>query len=394
MLIFCLILILLPYFTLSPDAPNQYPSILASKEAEIAKRSLDLPRDKNTPSPSIAALLGIFPGIGHLYLGDYTTAGVQMGMYLGLSAMSSHFSSQKDYIAWKDRNVTFKTEDVLIGYAFQKEGLTYSNSLNPFPESERIRFTETKFERDVRLYREGKLSEQNTFIKYGDYSRTNHNTYYSDILSNPVLSMSLYSIYSAYRDAGGLGDYKKNESISDLAISPFNPRILKESYVYVPMILLTFLAASDRISPDGADPILAPRRLLSDGSLYAGAFVTGISPAIGEEAFFRGYLNHRLSLSGLGPYGGLGTSSLLFMLAHEGNEDARDGRLARLLGGFYLGYIHLIYGYDLRPSIAVHFWWNFILGVSQISKYVADPNYDKSQREVFFMPITYTINIQ
>ena len=160
------------------------------------------------------------------------------------------------------------------------------------------------------------------------------------------------------------------------------------------MILMSFLAGSDRISPDGSDPILAPRSLIKDGSLYGGAFITGISPAIGEEAFFRGYLNQRLTMSGLGPYWGLGSSSLLFMLAHEGNDDAREGRLSRLIGGIYLGYVHLLYGYDIRPSIALHFWWNFILGISQISRYVADPNYDKSQREVFFMPITYTLQIK
>lgn len=394
MRLFGILILCFSFSGLNAVDPKVYPSISDSKEAEIAKRRLDLPREKNSPSPSVAAVLGVFPGIGHLYLGDYNTAAVQMGMYFGLSAMSSHFSSQKDYISWNDRNVTFKTEDVLIGYAYQKEGYTYTNSLYLYPGSDKIGIVETQFERDIRLYREGKLAEQNTFLKYGDYSRTNYSTYYSDQLSNPMLSMSLYSIYSAYRDAGGLGEYKKSESISDLAFAPFNPKILKESYVYIPMILLTILAASDRISPDGSNPILAPSRLINDGSLYAGAFVSGISPAIGEEAFFRGYLNHRLSMSGLGTYGGLGTSSLLFMLAHEGNADAQEGRLARLVGGAYLGYIHLLYGYDLRPSIAVHFWWNFILGVSQISRYIDDPNYDKSQREVFFMPISYTVNLQ
>jgi membrane protease YdiL (CAAX protease family) len=82
------------------------------------------------------------------------------------------------------------------------------------------------------------------------------------------------------------------------------------------------------------------------------------------------------------------------MLAHEGNSDATDGRLVRFLGGVYLGYIHMKHGYDIRPSIAAHFWWNFIIGISQIAKYKSDPNYDKSQREVFFMPISYTLQLQ
>lgn len=384
------ILIFILSIEISTNPPIPYPDIKTARNKWKTQNSPPIP----PPYPGIAALLGIFPGAGHLYLGDYTTAGVQMGGYFAFSALQSHFSSQKDYIPWKDRKVEFSTDDVLLGYAFQREGMTYTNSFVAFPGRENLGIIETAFERDLRLYKEGKIAEQNTFLKYGDYTRTNRNTYFSDTLSNPVLSLSLYSIYSAYRDAGGLGEYKKSESIGDLAYSPFNFQILKLPYVYIPMILMSFLAGSDRISPDGSDPILAPRSLIKDGSLYGGAFITGISPAIGEEAFFRGYLNQRLTMSGLGPYWGLGSSSLLFMLAHEGNDDAREGRLSRLIGGIYLGYVHLLYGYDIRPSIALHFWWNFILGISQISRYVADPNYDKSQREVFFMPITYTLQIK
>jgi membrane protease YdiL (CAAX protease family) len=96
----------------------------------------------------------------------------------------------------------------------------------------------------------------------------------------------------------------------------------------------------------------------------------------------------------LGPYGGLGVSSTIFMLAHEGNADAKDGRFVRLLGGLYFGYIHMIYGYDLRPSIAAHFWYNFLIGLSELSRYKSDPNYDKSERDVFFMPLSYTLQIQ
>jgi membrane protease YdiL (CAAX protease family) len=74
-----------------------------------------------------------------------------------------------------------------------------------------------------------------------------------------------------------------------------------------------------------------------------------MSPGIGEEAFFRGYLNHSLSTS-YGPVTGIGTSSLLFMLAHEGNTDASSGRPARLLAGLYLGWLHYKSGYDIRPG--------------------------------------------
>jgi membrane protease YdiL (CAAX protease family) len=331
--------------------------------------------------------------MGQAYIGNYTTAGVQFGMFVGIEGTRRHFSGQPDYIDSKKREVTFSTESVLIGYGFQRSGLTYTDI--PLPISDDFKWSETKFERDYRLIKEKRFAEQNTYIKYGEYTRTNRNTYYSDMLSNPVLSLSLYSIYSSYRDAGGLGEYKKSESIEDLAIAPFNPNVLKLPFVYGPLLAISLFFGLGQVVNDGSNPILLPESLKKDGSLYAGAFVSGISPAIGEEAFFRGYLNHRLSMSPLlGPYGGLGVSSTIFMLAHEGNADAKDGRFVRLLGGLYFGYIHMIYGYDLRPSIAAHFWYNFLIGLSELSKYKSDPNYDKSERDVFFMPLSYTLQIQ
>lgn len=388
------VLILLFYIFLNPlqgDSPNEYETIENARTEALERLKNSTPKEKNEPSARIAALLGIIPGMGHAYLGDYTTAGIQFGLYTGIETARSHFSSQKDYISFKDREVTFKTEDVLIGYGFQKSGLTYTDL--PLPIADNFSSSETKFERDLRLLKEKQIAEQNTYIKYGDYSRTNRNTYYSDLLSNPSLSMSMYSIYSSYRDAGGLGDYKKSESIQDLAYAPFNPNIIKLPYVYAPILFLSALAGLGSLADDGSNPILGPESLKKDGSLITGSFISGISPAIGEEAFFRGYLNQRISMS-YGSYTGLGISSTLFMLAHEGNSDATDGRLARFLGGVYLGYIHMKHGYDLRPSIAAHFWWNFIIGLSQIAKYKSDPNYDKSQREVFFMPISYTLQLQ
>ncbi len=388
---FVFFVLIFPIYSLFADLPTEYETLEKARTDAIERLNAPSSKEKNEVSPRIAALLGIIPGMGHAYLGDYSTAGVQFGMYAGIQSTRSYLSNQNDYISSKDREVTFKTEDVLIGYGFQKAGLTYTNT--PLPILDNFNLSETKYERDLRLYKEKQIAEQNTYIKYGDYTRTNRSTYYSDLLSNPSLSMSLYSIYSSYRDAGGLGEYKKNESIQDLAYAPFNPNILKNPYVFAPIIFFTAFAGLNAIADDGSNPTLGPESLKKDGSLYAGSFMTGISPAIGEEAFFRGYLNQRLSMS-YGTYTGLGISSTLFMLAHEGNSDATDGRLVRFLGGVYLGYIHMKHGYDIRPSIAAHFWWNFIIGISQIAKYKSDPNYDKSQREVFFMPISYTLQLQ
>ncbi len=371
---------------------QQFPNLNSAQKFELDRRQKEPPKPPDSPNPAFAGLLGIVPGLGQAYLGNYRTAGVQFGMFLGVESMLGYYYRHPDYLAPDQREVKFSSESVLLGYSFQKAGLTYTDT--PLPLGNDFQWIETKYGRDSKLLRERQLAEQNTFLKYGEYSRTNRATYYADMLSNPALSLSLYSIYSSYRDAGGLGEYKKSESIEDLALAPFQAKVLKLPYVYAPLLAISLLLGAGQVVNDGSNPILLPESLKKDGSLYAGAFVSGLSPAIGEEAFFRGYLNHRLSMSSLGPYGGLGLSSTLFMLAHEGNSDARDGRLVRLLGGLYFGYIHMIYGYDLRPSIAAHFWYNFLIGLSELSRYKADPNYNKSEREVFYMPISYTIQIQ
>jgi hypothetical protein len=40
----------------------------------------------------------------------------------------------------------------------------------------------------------------------------------ADMLNNPILSTMMYSVYSAYRDAGAMGEEKKAESINQLSI--------------------------------------------------------------------------------------------------------------------------------------------------------------------------------
>lgn len=329
-----------------------------------------------TPSPRIASLLGSFPGLGHAYLGDYKTMGAQLTFLSTFYGIGSVYASKPDYINSEEREVKFDLYDATLGYLLQKNGYVYTDL--PL-------LSETKWDRNLRLWQEHQIAEVNTFMKYGPYTRSSRSTLIADAMGNPILSTAMYSIYSSYRDAGGLGEYKKSESILDLAYAPFNPQFLKNPLVFAPLIILTSLF----VQADSNDPILIQKSTKKDGTLVGVSFINGISPAIGEEAFFRGYLNHNLCMS-FGPYVGIGASGLLFMLAHEGNEDAAQGRASRLLGGLYLGLVHVLFGYDLRPSVALHFWWNFLIGLAEMKRYKADPNWSKTQREVFYMPIQYT----
>ncbi|MDX1961225.1 MAG: CPBP family intramembrane glutamic endopeptidase [Leptospiraceae bacterium] len=336
---------------------------------------------QNKKDPYLAASLGIVPGLGQAYLGNTTDGGIQLGTFISFYSLRQHFLSQPDYIRFEERQVKFDFKDALFGYGMQRNGLVY----NDLPI-----FSETNFDRTSRLLKEGQLAEQNPLIKYGEYSRTSRSSVYSDMLANPVISVMMYSVYSSFRDGGGLGTEKKNETLLEISLSPFQPSILKKEMVYIPLLIFGGLLGLDSLNPSSENPILTPSSVKRDGSLYLSAFATGISPAIGEEAFFRGYMNYNLTRT-YGTNVGIFASGSIFMLAHEGNSDAAEGRLSRLLAGLYLGYVHVMNGYDIKPGVALHFWYNFFIGLSEISRHKSDPNYDKSQRDVYYMPIQFTL---
>jgi hypothetical protein len=340
-------------------------------------------------NPHLAALLGIIPGVGQAYLGNPLAAVSQMSVFLALSSLEGYYLTRPDYIPVDQRDIKFSFTDMYTGRLANQNGLAYNNL--PLTDSERNKtiltfqnqpiFGENQYERMERMIQEKKLVELNPWVKYGDY----------DALNNPVLSTMMYSSYSAFRDAGGTGKRTKDEDAFSIASAPFDPDVLKEPTVFVPIALIAVMSVASYKSP--GKPILAPDSVRRDGTLPGVAFINGISPAIGEEAFFRGYLNESLIVN-YGPIWGIAGSSTLFMLAHEGTSDAAQGRLARLAGGVFLGWLHIYHGFDIRPGTAVHFWYNFLLSLAEISQYHSDRNYSKSNREVFYMPISYTLPIQ
>jgi membrane protease YdiL (CAAX protease family) len=377
------------------DSPNTEPSKEISSPTPTENQDISKENTKPKKNPKVAALLGIIPGVGQAYIGNYYTGAFQMGLFLGLNDLRWQYARRVDYIPHEQRLVEFKFEDALVAEELKKQNYVYSDvpykaavgNQEFYKELEYGPiFSETRFDRDSRLIRERKLAEENLLFKYGTYQRESRSSHRADTLSNPILSTMMYSVYSSFRDAGGLGEEKKSETIGQLAYSPFNIDYLKRPNVFIPILLITAIAG---LGNQNGNPILVPPSLKKDGSLYASAFINGISPGVGEEAFFRGYVNYSL-VNSYGANVGIGGSSLLFMLAHEGNPDASDGRLSRLLAGIYLGYIHYKSNFDIKPGIAVHFWWNFIIGLSMIQNYKGDSGFEKSPREVYYMPIQYS----
>ena len=203
-LCFFLLLFLVPTFYLSSDEIEEQTSIRNSRDLEVQKSNWGKPLPPDSPNPRAAAFLGIIPGLGQAYLGNPGTAGFQMGLFLGINRTRSYMVHQPDYIKLKDRNVDFDLFDAYLGTSLQRNNSVYTDL--PL-------ISETQYDRTLRLFSNKAIAELNPYIKYGPYERTNKSSFVADNLSNPELSVILYSVYSSYRDAGGLGEYKKSEKM-------------------------------------------------------------------------------------------------------------------------------------------------------------------------------------
>jgi membrane protease YdiL (CAAX protease family) len=175
--------------------------------------------------------------------------------------------------------------------------------------------------------------------------------------------------------------FAPRDSMADLVAAPFNWQVMKRPAVWLGIIgtlavgLGATLALSDDIDTDqvGDDPNLFGKTVDPRyGYPIAGA--TGLMffshVAVGEEAFFRGYIQSSLARNS-GENAGWVGASLVFGAAHIPNmyalpeEERTDYLLYGLpiitAAGFYLGWVYRDSGYSMAPSTAVHFWYDFLL---------------------------------
>lgn len=209
----------------------------------------------------------------------------------------------------------------------------------------------------------------------------------------------MYSVFDAYRTARlmrGNEGYRlpvSEESLSDLLLAPFSPSVLKSPWVWAgtPLMVAAGVALSLAIS----DSELPDRNLFNDeevnflgrrygrasGLALGSAYFAGLfSPVgVGEEALFRGVLLPAISES-FGVGWGLTLSSLLFGAAHIGNfGGASDYQYKTAafavpfitLGGAYMGWVATKHEFTLARSVAIHFWYNFLLSTVD---FVLDPH--------------------
>ena len=179
------------------------------------------------------------------------------------------------------------------------------------------------------------------------------------------------------------------ESLTELAAAPFSGQVLSAPVVWGG--IAGSLAAGILVSAlvDGIDtrnlgrrPVLFGREMNSAVGYPLGiAIGMGLFEhvALAEEMAFRGVLQSGLSRS-YGESAGWMYSSLVFGLLHASNIVFldRSQRLAYLvigvpfitLLGSYLGLAYRSSGYSLAPSVAIHFWYDFLLSAAF---FVADP---------------------
>ncbi|MCZ6532728.1 MAG: CPBP family intramembrane metalloprotease [SAR324 cluster bacterium] len=208
---------------------------------------------------------------------------------------------------------------------------------------------------------EDRTDEQNKEID------TNRVTFEADLYGTALLSLALYSSFGAYRDArqarnnAGYSTPAPTESLGELAAAPFTPAYLFRLTTWVPLIFPFLFAVTDA---DDDRFLFRPDNTISRDEMRVGYFGVHEMVAVGEESFFRGFLNNGFS-STLGRGYGLALSSTLFGLAHEG-DGAQATPLGAALFGLYVGYLQQENDYRIGQGVAIHFWWNYLVTLGML----------------------------
>lgn len=196
---------------------------------------------------------------------------------------------------------------------------------------------------------------------------------------DPSLTVSLntyfYGIYAAYRDAklqNGINRYSyrmPTDSFKDLAYAPFNINVMKKVEVWGGLLVDLSLAAALVTLYKSIDK----KQIRHDiNPIFLGPFAA-FAIGIGEESFFRGFIQSALAES-FSPWKAITLSSFAFGAAHFPNALYYDSLGNTCIDkqycalslpfitalGFYFGYLtHK--NRSLKESVAIHAWYDFIL---------------------------------
>lgn len=176
--------------------------------------------------------------------------------------------------------------------------------------------------------------------------------------------------------------YVPQENLREMALAPFSGEVLRRPEVwggiagtFAAGLLFSQLVEGGIHTQDfGKRPVLWGREVnTAVGYPLAGAIGVGLFEhvALAEESAFRGLLQSGFARK-YGETRGLIYGSVAFGLIHASNaifiDDPADRVKYLALGvpfitliGSYLGYVYKEDHYSLGPSIAVHFWYDFLV---------------------------------
>ncbi len=195
----------------------------------------------------------------------------------------------------------------------------------------------------------------------------NKTTLRYDYAARLATDMALYSGYAAYRDArqrdnSGFRTPAPRESLGDLAKAPFSFDYLSRPTTFIPLALEAAVLYHEKDSKDAYGIYRAND--VSERDLHVFNLTANEMTAVGEEAFFRGFLNNEFS-SRYGDGAGLVTSSVIFGLAHTGQGQTANA-LQATAAGFYFGWLHQKNDYATGEGAALHYWFNVLAGAAAI----------------------------
>jgi membrane protease YdiL (CAAX protease family) len=204
-----------------------------------------------------------------------------------------------------------------------------------------------------------------------------------------LMTLSIFDVGLENQRAARLA-YVPQESLGELVRAPFSFEVLSRPAVWGGILgslaagILVSAAVDHGIDTTNAGkrPVLFGREMNSAvGYPLAGAIGLGLFEhvALAEEMAFRGGVQSAFARSS-GETGGWIYASLIFGAIHGSNILflERGQRFTYLvvgvpfitLLGSYLGLAYRCSGYSLAPSVAIHFWYDFLI---EAAGFVADP---------------------
>jgi len=216
------------------------------------------------------------------------------------------------------------------------------------------------------LYYEHKPDFLSDDARYQEGNREyiNQTTLRRDFALRLATDTALYSSFSAYRDGRQRDDrvYRTpapKESLSDLALAPFSWEFLSRPTTFIPLALQAWAVSRSK----GAYGIYRGHDV-STRDLHIYNVTANEFTAVGEEGFFRGFLNTEFS-DRWGNGWGLAWSSLLFGVAHTGQGQTANAVQASIAGA-YLGWVQQRNGFEIGEGVALHYWINVFAGIAAI----------------------------